>query len=408
MPGVVLVPRGRLLFGHVAIPARAGREVAMDGAVRELLAPLLAARPRPGGWRMLSWDGEQGICVTLTRGDTAVLIELEARNPDRACYARTARFNLTARRVNAADPALSVDARRAVDQLVDLVRAREAGLPDFERPTTSRRTAVREIEVDRVLVAEGANQYYVNPYVGCMIGCSFCYVAERADFSRRLAGLPYLPWGRYVDVKVNAAEILRAEVATHPPGPVRLSPIVTDPYQPIEHHYRITRACLEVLRERGGFAPVILTRAARVLEDVELLAGIPRAAVGLSIPTDDDRVRHQIEPGADPIADRIDTLAALRAAGVTTFAVIQPVMPMNPARLVDALAPHVDCVRIDRMYQCEQARPLYRSAGREDALSDEFFATTIAELERELARAGVAVDDLDDLERLVAAGATGL
>ena len=58
-----------------------------------------------------------------------------------------------------------------------------------------------------------------------------------------------------------------------------MSPIITDPYQPLERKYRITRACLEVLAD-AGFSPIILTRAARVVEDIDVLADCPGAAVG--------------------------------------------------------------------------------------------------------------------------------
>ena len=92
-----------------------------------------------------------------------------------------------------------------------------------------------------------------------------------------------------MDVKVNAREILAREVREHPPGTVRMSPILTDPYQPIEKRYRITRQCVEVLIE-AEFRPVILTRESRVLDDLDLLTR-GRSAVGFSIPTDDDGLR---------------------------------------------------------------------------------------------------------------------
>jgi DNA repair photolyase len=235
-----------------------------------------------------------------------------------------------------------------------------------------------------------------------MIGCDFCYAAHRADLSRALGGLPELPWGRYVDVKVNAAEVLRREVTQHPPGVVRMSPIVTDPYQPLERRFRITRQCLEVLLE-AGFTPLVLTRAARVLDDVDLLARFPRAAVGLSVPTDDDAIRRIFEPGGDPIDERLDALARCRAAGIRTFGVIQPMLPMNPARLVEQMAPHVTVVRIDRMHELSRSRAHYEAAGRLDASEDAFFERTGAELRAGFTAAGVAVDDRDDL-----GGALGL
>jgi DNA repair photolyase len=265
---------------------------------------------------------------------------------------------------------------------------------------------VRELLVDRVLVAEGAGHYYINPYAGCMIGCEFCYVIARADMSRRLEGLPKLPWGRYVDVKVNAAEVLREEVRANPPGPVRMSPILTDPYQPIERKYRIARQCLEVLLD-AGFHPVILTRARCVVDDIELLQRFPRAAVGFSIPTDDDAMRRAFEPGADPIEDRIEALSRLHAAGIRTFAVIQPVLPMNVDHLVEVIAPHVDAVRVDRMYELERVGHLYEAAGVEYASTEAFFETTLGRLREAFAQRGLPLDEMDDMSGLLGMGRSG-
>jgi DNA repair photolyase len=371
----------------------------VDEVVRDLLGPLLNARPGSRGYRVAGWDCEQGIAVTLQRGSVVLLVELERRDDARDCIARTARFNVCARRPFDG-VALSAADRRAVEQLTALVRAREERLPSFQRPSTSRASAARTIHVDRVLVPEGNGHYYVNPYVGCTVGCDFCYVAERADFSRELEGLPRMEWGRWVDAKANAAAVLRREVGTQPPGIVRLSPILTDPYQPIERKLRITRQCLEVLAEHA-FTPVILTRAALVARDLDVLSRFPIAAVGLTIPTDDDHIRSRFEPGADPIDERIEALRLCHAAGVRTFAVVQPMLPMDPDLLVERIAPYVRAVRVDRMYELGRVRHLYAAARCESAATDEFFATTGARLLERFRAAGVPTDGLDDLTRLV-------
>jgi DNA repair photolyase len=251
-----------------------------------------------------------------------------------------------------------------------------------------------------VLVPEGRGQYYLNPYAGCMIGCPYCYVDERADLSRALEGVARHAWGRWVDVKVDAPEVLRREVRDLPPGPVRMSPILTDPYQPLERTYRVTRGCLEVLLE-AGFSPVILTRGARVVEDLDLLARFARAAVGMSVPTDDDSVRARFEPGADPVDARFDALARLHGAGLRTFLAVQPMLPMDPARLVARTAPYVHTVRVDRMHGVEGLRGLYESAGCVEAMEDAFFARTEAALRAGFAARGVRVDALDDLDALL-------
>jgi len=372
----------------------------LEDVVRFLLAPLIAPRRPHRGWRLISWDVEQGLSLVLARGRHLILVELEAVDPALDCYARTQRFNVCARRHFAAGTPLDDADRRLVDAVVRVVQKREARLPDFERPTTSRRLGLREIEVEQVLMPEGAGHYYLNPYVGCLMGCEFCYVAPRADFSRQLEGLPHLPWGRYVDVKINAAEVLRREVTRLPPGIVRLSPIVTDPYQSPERSYRITRQCLEVLLD-AGFTPVILTRAALVLEDLPLLRRFPRASVGFSIPTDDDRMRQRFEPGADPIEERLRALAECQSAGLHTTAVIQPVLPMDPERLVAQVAPLVQAVRVDRMHHVERYRHLYARHGLEHAAEPAFFDKLIPQLTRGFAEHGVALDEMDDLAQLL-------
>jgi DNA repair photolyase len=367
-----------------------------------MLAPLLAARPGPTQWRLAGIDCDAGIAVTLLRGEAVLLVELEPRDDTRACYARTARFNLNARRAFAPRD-LDTDERRAVDRLVALVEEREALVPLPVRATASRRSAVRVLHDDHVLVDEGVGYYSLNPYVGCMIGCEFCYAATRADLTRALEGAPPLEWGRWVDVKEDAPEVLRRELAGRAPGIVRLSPIVTDPYQPLERRYRVTRRCLEVLLD-AGFTPIVLTRSAVVLDDLELLARFPRAAVGFSVPTDDDRVREAFEPGADPIEARLAALERCARAGLRTFGVVQPVLPMDPERLVGRVAPHVRAVRIDRMHDPARVVHLYRRAGRLDAATDAFFERTAAELRARFAERGVTCDANDDVAAALGLG----
>ena len=371
----------------------------LDSSVRELLAPLLDRRRSSSEWKLLSWDAEQGISLTFERGHAYLLLELEERNDDLDCYTRTARFNVCARR-QFADAALTETDRGFVDSVVAVVRDRERLLPDGERPTTSRKTVVREVLVDRLLMPEGRHQYYINPYVGCMIACPYCYVIDRADFSRRLEGLPRLPWGHYLDVKINAAEVLRRETRSVRSGTVRMSPILTDPYQPAERRYRITRQCLEVL-VGTDLAPVVLTRAARILEDLELLKRFPRALVGFSIPSDADEYRQIFEPGADPIEERVEALRALHAAGIRTFAVIQPVLPMNVDKLVEKVAPVVRAVRLDRMYFTARVQHLYDAHGLERFAGEAFVDETIHRLASGFRSHGVAVDSLDNLEPLL-------
>jgi DNA repair photolyase len=396
-----LVVLRRRSFGERQIVEAKAVQREVDGVARELLAPFLTGRFDAPGWTLIGWDAEQGICLTFAGPEACLLLEFEQRNDRLDCYARTSRFNVCVRRQSRDDPMTDAD-RRFVDAVIAVVGEREASLPQRERPAASRKAGVREVLVDRLLMHEGGNAYYINAYVGCMIACPFCYVIDRADFSRALEGLPKLPWGQYLDVKINAAEVLRREVQTVRTGIVRMSPIITDPYQPAERRYRITRQILEVLIETE-LAPVVLTRAPRILDDLELLARFPRALVGFSIPTDDDTYRRIFEPGADPIDRRLEALRALHAAGVRTFAVIQPVLPMNVDRLIDGIAPFVRAVRLDRMYFGERMTQVYEHHGLGRFATERYAEETIGRLTDGFRSRGVAIESLDDFEPLLRA-----
>jgi len=371
----------------------------LDAIARDLFAPFLDGSFGAPEWRLVGWDAEQGLCLTLESDGGRVLIELEERNERLDCYARTAVFNVCARR-QPPDAEMTAADRDLVERVLAVVRRREAGLRFPARAAAERKTVVREVLVERLLMREGGDQYYVNAYVGCMIGCPFCYVIDRADFSRRLEGLPHVPWGDYLDVKVNAAEVLRREVVGAGRGIVRMSPILTDPYQPVERKYRITRQCLEVLLDTD-LAPVVLTRAPRILDDLELLRRFRRRLIGFSVPTDQDRYRQIFEPGADPIDERLEALRRLHAAGIPTFAVIQPVLPMNAERMIECVAPFVRAVRLDRLYVGERVRHLYDRNGLSEFATDEYAAATIARLTEGFRARGVQVDSFDDLSPLV-------
>jgi DNA repair photolyase len=360
----------------------------LTGRVAELVAPLRSA---PGGWALAELETEQGVRLLFRRADGAALnVELEAADAGRPCYATTRRFNVYFALRDRRD--LAEDERRLVDHVVAVIRQREGALPVFGEAPAGKRVLVREIEKDHVLVAEETPRaYYLNPYVGCMLGCRYCYAIHRADFSRSLEGAPPAEWGRWVDVKTNAPEVLARELREAEPGTVRMSPIVTDPYQPIERRYRITRRCLEVMAPTQ-FTPVVLSRASLVLEDAALLARCHHAIVGMSVPTDDDRVRAEIEPGTESIEARIATLRALREAGLTTFAILQPMLPLDPARTVELIAPWAQAVRIGPLFEKHRIADSFARLGRTDALDERWERDTFEDLRARFEARGVPVN----------------
>jgi DNA repair photolyase len=239
---------------------------------------------------------------------------------------------------------------------------------------------VTEITAKTILVRSripGAD-YVINPYLGCAHGCRYCYAVFMRRYARHHPGAP---WGSFVEVKVNLARVLTAELARKKQrGRVILSS-VCDPYQPVELRYRLTRGALEILAE-FGWGIDILTRSPLVLRDLDLLSAIPGVSVGLSIPTDDDRVRQRLEPQAPPIPARIATLKKLAQAGLSPWVFIAPMLPMNPVRLYELIGPYVGEVMMDPLNYRHRIGQVYRRHRWDYELTDAYARETRATLRR--------------------------
>ena len=269
--------------------------------------------------------------------------------------AKTSRFAISYRCEGARNPIdslVGMDLCRRVAQRVAQNEERVADLlarAARESPAEDKR--IREVRVESLLepASHGAEQFYkLSPYVGCLIGCRYCYAQTPLRFLRRLEALPDVPWGSYVDARINAAEVLRLELDRLPPRPIKFCPILSDPYQAVEARYGLTRACLEAIRDAKEIWPtLVLTRGKLVTRDADLFASLAQAWVGASIPTEDDEVRRHFEPRAASIPERFAALAALRSAGARTFAVVQPILPGSIEALADRLAEAVSSVSID-------------------------------------------------------------
>lgn len=175
--------------------------------------------------------------------------------------------------------------------------------------------------------------FALSPYRGCAHGCRYCYVRE---YPHAVHGMQ--DWGRWVAPKLNAPELIWAQRHRIIGKTVFLAS-ATDPYQPLERDYRLTRRCLEVLRDCPGTRVVLHTRSALVLQDLDLIRGFgDRISVGLSLNTDDDTVRQVVEPQAPSIPTRLFTLERLARSGVAVTASIAPLLPMlDPAAFVARL-----------------------------------------------------------------------
>lgn len=240
---------------------------------------------------------------------------------------------------------------------------------------------IREIRAKTILSRSMIADYAVNPYVGCQHDCVYCY----AQYMKRFTGHRE-EWGAFVDVKVNASERLAKEVLKKRPGKVWISG-VCDAYQPLERRYRLTRQCLEVLAE-ADWPVTVQTKAPLVLRDLNILKRFAHAEVGFTITTADERMRKIFEPGAPPVAKRIEALQQLHAEGIRTFAMIAPVLP-GAEKLPALLKGHADHVLIDRL-NYHYADALYKKYGMLWAKEDRFFREKGEELRKAFEKSGVA------------------
>lgn len=210
---------------------------------------------------------------------------------------------------------------------------------------------VREILCKSVLSKSGISSvdYAVNPYVGCQHACVYCY----ARFMKRFTG-HLEEWGEFVDVKINSPQVLARELVTSAKGIVMLSS-VTDPYQPLDKKYELTRKCLQKLLMHQ-FPITILTKSSLVLRDLDLLTKFSNCEVGFTITMLADNDRKKIEPNSSSVEERLVALKELNEKGVKTYVFLGPILPYitdkgeNLKNLIKSFAEaKVDYVLVDRL-----------------------------------------------------------
>jgi DNA repair photolyase len=240
---------------------------------------------------------------------------------------------------------------------------------------------VKEIKSKTILSASKVYNYVINPYVGCQHGCHYCY----ARFIKRFSGHTE-PWGKFVDIKTNAADLLKVEVTRKKRGTVWVSGLC-DPYQPLEANYQLTRKCLDILAD-NDWPVVIQTRSPIVLRDIDIIKRAKDFEAGLTITTADDSIRRLFEPDAPSIKERLRTLDELHQNGIRTYSMIAPILP-GAETLPDALQGKVDYIIVDRM-NYHYADWVYRKYGLEDKLTDDFFQRTGREIASACKKLGIS------------------
>lgn len=190
---------------------------------------------------------------------------------------------------------------------------------------------INEIQAKTIFTKSGlpASDWVINPYNGCLFGCSYCYAAQIARWKH-----PGEEWGTYLDVKMNAPELLKIELEklekklhTKDFGSVFFSS-VTDPYVGMEAKYKLTRRCLEVLADFGYEGIInIQTKSDLVTRDSDVLQRLKNVSVGCTVTTLDDVTSRYFEGIAPSVTKRIEGLKKLHNAGISTYAFVGPILP---------------------------------------------------------------------------------
>lgn len=245
---------------------------------------------------------------------------------------------------------------------------------------------IQETRAKTILVRSRISEksYCLNPYTGCQHGCLYCYATFMRKYTEHKER-----WGEFVDVKINSPELLAKEIKLAHRWEVIVSS-VTDPYQPLERRYKLTRQCLKILLKYQ--MPVsILTKSSLVLRDMDLLLQFDHCEVGLTITTEKDKIRKLFEPYSSPIPERIRALETFHRSGLRTYAFIGPILPQNPEELATQLLGAVDFVYIDRMNYWRRIVSLYQRYGLKFGLEPNYFHLVTQRLQKIFSGEGVEV-----------------
>lgn len=205
---------------------------------------------------------------------------------------------------------------------------------------------VNYVQCKSILSKSGLADYCLNCYTGCQHGCRYCYARFMKKFTNHKE-----PWGEFVDVKTNAAEVLTKELKTKKKGGVFISS-VCDGWQPLEAKYRLTRKCLEILLN-AGFSVTILTKSTLIERDFDLLKlNQDKVELGFTVTTLDDKLKGLFEPLASSPAKRISILKRATDLGIRTYAFLGPLLPYLSDREsnIDKLFSSLSHIELEYIY----------------------------------------------------------
>jgi DNA repair photolyase len=181
---------------------------------------------------------------------------------------------------------------------------------------------IKEIKTKSIIVKSNLPDadFVINPYVGCTHGCKYCY----ARFIKRFTG-HIEPWGSFIDVKTNGPDLIPKNTNKYRGKSIIISS-VTDPYQPIERKYKLTRKILERLIPLQPHLDLI-TKSDLVVRDIDLLKEFKNCMVTLSFSITDEKLRKQIENLSSPPEQKINALKELHKAKIPTALFTSPIFP---------------------------------------------------------------------------------
>jgi len=182
-------------------------------------------------------------------------------------------------------------------------------------------------------------KYEIGPYYGCEHSCRYCYTQNNEEADR----------GKKILIHENFADQLQDELK----GIEKQTMFVghdTDPYQPIEKELQHTRQALEIL-SINGHAACILTKSDLVVRDIDLLRGMPGSSVGMSFAFQTERSREMFEDSAPSNRRRLEALQKLKQAGIETYALVSPIMPLitNVALQINMLKDSAETIWLYRL-----------------------------------------------------------
>jgi DNA repair photolyase len=224
-----------------------------------------------------------------------------------------------------------------------------ASLPIFPEPAPPKLLGIARLAAQGESLKEGHNVEYftlparsllnrctaprmpftwtINPYRGCEFACKYCYARYTHEFMEMRDGLDF---ERKIYVKQHAAEMLRRDLRRVKPDEGIAIGTATDPYQPAERKYEVTRAILEEMAQHRGLEIGIVSKSTLLLRDIDVLLRVSehnRLFVNITITTSDVHLARILEPRAPRPDLRLDTVRQLNQAGVHAGVICAPVLP---------------------------------------------------------------------------------